>query len=93
MLRLDFPVTIETIQFVCFYAPSLKGPPGASSNWVVRLSDSVPLTKWNIKSLDDDTVTKLGLLVHLLVPQTTLTSNALGWGEVKMQDLDIFAII
>ena len=34
-----------------YYAPGLKGPPGASSNWIVRLSvcpsvcNSVPLTK------------------------------------------------
>ena len=58
-----------------FYAPGLKGPPGASSNWIVRLSvclsvcPSVCLsvipsrlqTKCNILSLGDDKVTKLGL--------------------------------
>ena len=60
---------------IIFYAPGLKGPPGASSNRIVRLSvrpfvcPSVCLsvipsrlqTKCNIESLGDDIVTKLGL--------------------------------
>ena len=56
-----------------FYAPGLKGPPGASSNWIVRLSvrvsvcpfvrNSLPLTNkvQYLKVWGDDTVTKLGL--------------------------------
>ena len=46
-----------------FYAPGLKGPPGASSNWIVCLSviPSRLQTKCNILSLGDDTVTELGL--------------------------------
>ena len=46
-----------------FYAPSLKGPPGASSNQIVRLSvhNPVLLTKCKILSSGDDTVNKLGL--------------------------------
>ena len=54
-----------------FYAPGLKGPPGASSNRIVRLSvrpfvclSVIPSrlqTKCSIKSLGDDRVTKLGL--------------------------------
>ena len=53
--------------FINFYAPGLKGPPGASSVWIVRLSVCLSVipsrlqTKCNISSLGDDTVTKLGL--------------------------------
>ena len=31
-------VTENQIDVDNFYAPGLKGPPGASSNWIVRLS-------------------------------------------------------
>ena len=54
-----------------FYAPGLKGPPGASSNLSVRPSVRLSVclslissrlqTKCNILSLGDDTVTRLGL--------------------------------
>ena len=55
-----------------FYAPDLKGPPGASSVWIVRLSvrlcvcpfvrNSVLLiNKVQYLSLGGHTVTKLGL--------------------------------
>ena len=66
---------INLLQHDCveaaIYAPGLKGPPGASSNRIVRpfvcpsVRPSVILsrfqTKCNILSLGDDTVTKLGL--------------------------------
>ena len=45
-----------------FYAPGLKGPPGASSNRIVRLSVCLSVipsrfqTKCNIESLGCDTV-------------------------------------
>ena len=50
-------------KLLCFYAPGLKGPPGASSNLIVCLSviPSRFQTKFNNSSLGEDTVTKLGL--------------------------------
>ena len=65
-------LTLGTYSCHYFYAPGLKGQPGASSNRIVRLSvhlsvrlsvrNSVPLTKkCIIYNLVYDTVTKLGL--------------------------------
>ena len=74
-----------------FYAPGLKGPSGhevigSSVPLSKRLSAcfSVGLsvipsrlqTKSKNKSLGEDTVIKRGLLVHLRVPHTALTSHA-----------------
>ena len=83
--------------------PGLKGPPGASSNRIVRPSVcpfclfvrlsviSFRLqTKCNIQSLGDDTVTKLGLLVLLWVPHTSLTSHAPGVGRGQNIGLEDF---
>ena len=72
---LDKGRVAENLQKECFYAPGLKGPPGASSNRIVRLSvcpfvclfvclSVIPSrlqTKCNNLSLADDKVTKLGL--------------------------------
>ena len=71
-----------------FYAPGLKGPSGASSNRIVRLSvrlsvcNSVPLTnKKQYLKFGWWYITRLGLLVHLWVPHTSLTSHAPGVGR------------
>ena len=42
----------ENLPNRCFYAPGLKDPPGASSNWIVGLSVIPPClqTKCNILS-------------------------------------------
>ena len=91
---------------IYFYVPGLKGPPGASSNWIVRLSACLSVllsaclsvipsrlqTKCNIYSLGDDTVTKLGLSIHLWVPHTSLTSHAPGAGTGSKCRTDNFAI-
>ena len=70
----------STCQLQRFLCPRPEGPPGASSNRIVRLSviPSHLQTKCNILSLGDDKVTKLGLEVHLWVPHTSLTSHAPG---------------
>ena len=58
--------------WIAFYAHSLKGPPGASSNGIVRLS----VQYCNFKSLDGNTVDKFGLKVNLRVAaHTFLTSD------------------
>ena len=63
-LKLSFFSTLPQNWHVAdFYASSLKGPPGASSNRSVCLSviPSCLQTKCNILSSGGDTVTKLGL--------------------------------
>ena len=45
--------------------------------------NSLPLIKCNILNLGDDTVTKLGLKVHLTVAHASLKSHTpgVGWGQ------------
>ena len=78
---------------VTFYAPSLKGPPRASSIWIICLS-IIPYhlhTKCNILSLGGDTVTKLGLLSYVNFTHTSLTSHAPGGRGRILPDLDFLA--
>ena len=54
----------QIVRLQTFYAPSLKGPPGASSVWIIcpSVRNSVPLiNKVQYLSLGGHTVTKLGL--------------------------------
>ena len=78
-----------------FYAPGLKGPPGASSVWIVRLSvrpsvclsvcpsvrNSVPLTnKVQYLKFWWSYSIQTWTVIHLWVPHTSLTSHAPGDG-------------
>ena len=95
-------IHVSQTHFVCnFYAPGLKGPPGASSVWIVRPSvclsvrlsvrNSVPLT-FKVQYL------KFGWLYS---NQTWTVSSSKGsshftditcpwgWGGVKIWDLEI----
>ena len=70
MLR-NVSVELEYVPHISFYAPGLKGQPGASSVWIVRLSVRLSVclciilsrfqTKCNILSVGGHTVNKLGL--------------------------------
>ena len=62
-----------------FYAPGLKGRPGASRNWIVRLSihNTISLANkvQNLKFVWSYNNQTWSLLVHLRVAHTSLTSQ------------------
>ena len=73
---IQFYVTFKfTLCYWHFLFPSMQGPPGASSVWIVRHNCNI--------NIGGDTVTKLELLIHPRVGHTSETSCHWGWAELQ----------